>query len=130
VIQNYSNWNLRVSNEELGYWPGSLFTHLAVNAETVALGGEVFSSMPKDGHHTSAQMGSGQFPSKGFGKASFIRNIQYMDGGARFNDPRNGLKTHATRSACCDVIFENNRKGPYGIHLYFGVLGIQQHVLN
>jgi hypothetical protein len=66
-------------NSDIGQDPSS-HINLAVNAETVALCGEVFNSMPKDGHHTSAQMGSGHFPSEGFGKASFIRNIQYMDG--------------------------------------------------
>ncbi|XP_059458253.1 protein neprosin-like, partial [Corylus avellana] len=120
VYKNFTNWNLRVQNEELGYWPGTLFTNLAVSAEKVALGGEVSSSMPKDGHHTSAQMGSGHFPSEGIGKASFIRNLQYMDGDGKFNDAIEGLTTHATKPSCYDVILENNKNGVYGTHLYFG----------
>jgi hypothetical protein len=68
-----------VQDQVLGYWPSSIFTDLASNATTVSFGGEIYDS-GQSGHHTTTQMGSGHFPSEGFGKASYFRNIQYMDG--------------------------------------------------
>ncbi|XP_056162508.1 uncharacterized protein LOC130136274 [Syzygium oleosum] len=49
-------------------------------------GGEMINTQP-DGHHTATQMGSGHFPFEGFGKASFYRNLKFID--ASFNE-RNG----------------------------------------
>ncbi|XP_059462308.1 protein neprosin-like isoform X2 [Corylus avellana] len=120
IYKSYGNWYLRVQNEVLGYWPRSLFTNLAAVGEKVMWGGTVYSSGTKDGSHTSAQMGSGSFPNEGFGKASYIRNLQYMNGDGTFEDADKGLRTFATRPACYNISLENNKKGAYRTHFYFG----------
>ena len=42
------------------------------------MGGEVVHST-SDGTHTETQMGSGHFPSEGFGKAAFFKDIKYFN---------------------------------------------------
>ncbi|CAL4990184.1 unnamed protein product [Urochloa decumbens] len=70
--QNSGNWWLQVGGSDLGYWPSSIFTHLADSASAVSWGGEV------DSPDSSTPMGSGHFPDEGFSKASYIRNIQVV----------------------------------------------------
>ncbi|KAJ1277113.1 hypothetical protein BS78_05G269500 [Paspalum vaginatum] len=66
------NWWLLVGTYFLGYWPSSIFTDLADSATIVKWGGEVAVFTAQ----TTTQMGSGHFPIEGFGKASYIKNIQ------------------------------------------------------
>jgi len=49
-------------------------------------GGEVYSPNPVQ---TSTQMGSGHFPEEGFGKASYIRNIQVVGSSNILQSPDN-----------------------------------------
>jgi hypothetical protein len=74
-------------------------TRLATSAIGVSWGGEIYNK-GQGGHHTSTQMGSGQFPSEGYGKASYFRNIQYMNYTGRFNDPDHGLVAYAMKPSC------------------------------
>ena len=120
VLQSYGNWYLRVQNEVLGYWPPSLFTNLAVGGDIFMWGGTVYSLGTKDGSHTSAQMGSRNFPNEGFKKASYIRNLQYMNGDGTFEDADKGLRTFATSPGCYNIILDNNKNGAYRTHFYFG----------
>ena len=39
------------------------------------------------GFHTQTDMGSGHFPSEGFGKASYVGNIKYVDENGALRDP-------------------------------------------
>ncbi|XP_051150345.1 uncharacterized protein LOC127264846 [Andrographis paniculata] len=73
-------WWLEVEGETVGYWPSSIFTLLWSSKDTIVdFGGEVFiGRMPSSGH-TTTEMGSGHFPSEGFKKAAFIRNMQVVD---------------------------------------------------
>ncbi|CAL4990965.1 unnamed protein product [Urochloa decumbens] len=70
------NWWMQLGGTNVGYWPSCIFTHLQKSASNVQCGGEVASS---ENGQTSTQMGSGHFPVEGFGKASYIRNIKYID---------------------------------------------------
>lgn len=85
----------------LGYWPSFLFSYLADSASIVEWGGEVV-NMEEDGHHTTTQMGSGQFPDEGFTKASYFRNIQVVDSSNNLKEPK-GLNTFTEKSNCYDV---------------------------
>lgn len=73
------NWWLRVLDRWIGYYPGTLFGEnaqgksLAKGANTIAVYGEVLNG-GKD--LTTTDMGSGEFPAAGFGKAAFIRNVE------------------------------------------------------
>jgi hypothetical protein len=111
-----------VKDQLLGYWPSSLFKELAVSATTVSWGGEIVDSGQQE-HHTTTQMGSGHFPSEGFHRASYFRNIQYMTGTGIFIDPyigRGGLLPYATKSTCYNIEIKQRQNINYGTHFYFG----------
>ncbi|CEJ88540.1 hypothetical protein VHEMI04747 [[Torrubiella] hemipterigena] len=73
------NWWLRVLDRWIGYYPGALFADndkgqsLAKGANTISVYGEVLNGGKE---MTTTDMGSGEFPSAGFGKAAFIRNVE------------------------------------------------------
>ncbi|WVZ49418.1 hypothetical protein U9M48_000783, partial [Paspalum notatum var. saurae] len=109
------NWWLQVGNNVLGYWPSSIFTNLKASATLVEWGGEMES--PDVGAST-AQMGSGHFPKEGFGKASYIRNIQVVDSSNTLQSP-SGLDLLATRPNCYNV--QNDGAGTnFGTYIYYG----------
>ncbi|KAK7846024.1 hypothetical protein CFP56_008470 [Quercus suber] len=120
IYKKNGNWWLQVQQQVLGYWPGSIFSYLASTATRIDFGGEVYNSEPS-GHHTKTQMGSGHFGNEGYGKASFFRNIGYMDNRGKFNDGEaQSLNTYATRPLCYNVIVSNNTLGGFRTHIYFG----------
>ncbi|KAK3410869.1 hypothetical protein EUGRSUZ_J02896 [Eucalyptus grandis] len=70
------HWLLRIKDVNVGFWPKDLhFSREIVSTKSV-------------GCRTSAQMGSGHFPFKGFGKVSFFRNLKFLDGFIE-RDPEN-----------------------------------------
>ncbi|RWW20055.1 hypothetical protein GW17_00015848 [Ensete ventricosum] len=77
----------------LGYWPSFLFSYLEDSATMIEWGGEVVNSEP-DGEHTSTAMGSGHFPGEGFGKASYFRNVQIVDGSNNLRPPSDRRKKY------------------------------------
>ncbi|WP_411024291.1 neprosin family prolyl endopeptidase, partial [Salmonella sp. s58953] len=68
-------WWLQVGGTVVGYWPTNLFSHLNTSSNLLTWGGEVV-NLKTNGQHTTTEMGSGHFPSEGFGKASFFNGIQ------------------------------------------------------
>nr|XP_043614029.1 uncharacterized protein LOC122585979 [Erigeron canadensis] len=70
------DWWLKVGSEVIGYWPQTLFTDLRDHATLLEYGGEVYS--PNLGTHTLTPMGSGHFPTEGFGKAAYARNLEMV----------------------------------------------------
>ncbi|KAJ0254847.1 hypothetical protein HA466_0096940 [Hirschfeldia incana] len=97
------NWWLQLNEKELiGYWPKELFTSLAdEGASTIEWGGEVVNTK-KDGQHTTTEMGSGHFPSEGFGKASSFDVIKIIDMNDGIIDPV-GVQTLVSRPTCYDL---------------------------
>jgi hypothetical protein len=69
-------WWLYISGKPVGYYPKRLFGDgmLSKMADAIVVGGEV------SGDNSWAPMGSGSFAHKGYGKAAYIRNINYVDG--------------------------------------------------
>ncbi|KAK6287216.1 hypothetical protein POUND7_013395 [Theobroma cacao] len=111
------NWWMQFGNDYvLGYWPGFLFSYLADSASMIEWGGEVVNS-ESDGQHTSTQMGSGHFPKEGFGRASYFKNIQIVDGSNNLRAPK-GLATFTEQSDCYDVHI--GKGGNWGSYFYFG----------
>eukprot|EP00262_Sarcandra_glabra_P003906 TRINITY_DN1477_c0_g1_i1.p1 TRINITY_DN1477_c0_g1~~TRINITY_DN1477_c0_g1_i1.p1 ORF type:complete len:415 (-),score=77.51 TRINITY_DN1477_c0_g1_i1:360-1604(-) len=111
------NWWMQFGSDYvLGYWPSFLFSYLTDSATMIEWGGEVVNSEP-DGQHTSTQMGSGHFPEEGFGKASYFRNIQVVDGSNNLRAPK-GIGTFTEQSNCYDV--ENGSNGDWGNYFYYG----------
>ncbi|KAK8717215.1 hypothetical protein V6N13_044491 [Hibiscus sabdariffa] len=111
------NWWLQFGNKYvLGYWPAFLFSYLSDSASMIEWGGEVVNS-ESDGQHTSTQMGSGHFPGEGFGKASYFKNIEIVDGSNNLRVPK-GLATFTEQSNCYDV--QTGKGGNWGNYFYYG----------
>ncbi|KAL5978459.1 hypothetical protein ACLOJK_029576 [Asimina triloba] len=94
------NWWVTVGYDEkpLVYFPKSLFTTLADGANTVQWGGEIYS--PWD---FQPQMGSGHFPSEGFGKAAFMKMIMTVDDQHELKDAPTDVDTFADEPNCYKV---------------------------
>ncbi|XP_024989790.1 uncharacterized protein LOC112524264 [Cynara cardunculus var. scolymus] len=110
------NWWLKMGSDVVGYWPTSLFTDLQEHATSIAFGGEVF-TFQTSGPHTSTQMGSGHFSMEGFGKASYIRNMEVVDGQFKLN-PASNVNVSAENENCYDVI--SGVADNWGSYIFFG----------
>ncbi|CAF2265041.1 unnamed protein product [Brassica napus] len=112
------NWWLQLNEQELiGYWPKELFTNLAdEGASTIEWGGEVVNTK-KDGQHTTTEMGSGHFPSEGFGKASSFALIKIIDMNNGIIDPV-GVQTLVSRPTCYDI--KTGYDKLYEVFFYYG----------
>ncbi|XP_066342252.1 protein neprosin-like [Miscanthus floridulus] len=108
------NWWLQVGSYVVGYWPSSIFSYLADSASSVMWGGEVSSPNPVQ---TSTQMGSGHFPEEGFGKASYIRNIQVVGSSNILKSPDN-VDLLSSQQGCYNVQNGTNRN--WGTYIYYG----------
>nr|CAB3483934.1 unnamed protein product [Digitaria exilis] len=108
------NWWLQVGGTNVGYWPSSIFTHLANSASYVQWGGEV---APSENSQTSTQMGSGHFPGEGFAKASYIRNIQTVDSSNTLSSA-NGLSLLNPSPNCYNV--QSGTSSNWGTHIFYG----------
>ncbi|XP_062228727.1 protein neprosin-like [Phragmites australis] len=100
----------------VGYWPSYLFTHLARHANMVQFGGEIVNTQPS-GSHTATQMGSGHFPSEGFDRAAYFRNLQVVDWDNNLI-PAANLKLLADHPGCYDIHGGSN--GYWGSYFYYG----------
>ncbi|KAJ3694071.1 hypothetical protein LUZ60_009551 [Juncus effusus] len=71
------NWWLTFGkeNKPVGYWVNSIFNHMDNGAYKVHWGG----GAEADPDEPSPPMGSGHFPSEGFGKAAFYRDIMILN---------------------------------------------------
>ncbi|XP_065867583.1 protein neprosin-like isoform X2 [Euphorbia lathyris] len=117
--QSSGNWWLRYGQEEIGYWPGSILTSLAKRSSQISWGGVAINSRI-NGKHTSTQMGSGHFSSEGYGKASYVGNLGYIDNsGATIAPNPQSLVRLVTNPACYDFSFGKGGT-QLGLHFYFG----------
>ncbi|EOA26182.1 hypothetical protein CARUB_v10019620mg, partial [Capsella rubella] len=124
--QKSGNWWLSLgSNHSLvGYWPAAIFANLAY-AENVEWGGEIVNSQTF-GRHTATRMGSGHFPDEGFGKVSYIRNLEIFDNN-RFQ-PVQDVEVKLTDT---DPRFYNIKdmfRDDWGTYIFFGGPGFSQNL--
>ncbi|CAL4990999.1 unnamed protein product [Urochloa decumbens] len=112
---NTHNWWMQLGGTDVGYWPSSIFTHLANSASYIQWGGEV---APSENGQTSTQMGSGHFPSEGFGKASYIRNIQTVDSSNTLSSA-NGLSLINPTPNCYNVQTGTSSSN-WGTYMFYG----------
>lgn len=114
---NEGHWWMQFGDDYvLGYWPSFLFSYLGDSASMVEWGGEVVNTEPS-GEHTSTQMGSGHFPEEGFGKASYFRNLQIVDGSNNLRAPK-AIGTFTERSGCYNV--QTGSNADWGHYFYYG----------
>ncbi|KAM0020114.1 putative neprosin [Helianthus debilis subsp. tardiflorus] len=110
------DWWLQLGDEQIGYWPSSLFSYLSASASQIQWGGEVVNSR-SNGHHTTTEMGSGRFSEQGLSKASYIRNIETVDESNHLRTPNN-IYTNADENSCYDILAGID--GNWGSYVYFG----------
>ncbi|KAF3775086.1 hypothetical protein EJ110_NYTH51365 [Nymphaea thermarum] len=73
-----AHWWLRIGEEWVGYWPRTIFTTLASGATFLEWGGEIINGGTTV--HTTTDMGSGHFPSKGSdGVSASFNSLLYVD---------------------------------------------------
>ncbi|KFK37235.1 hypothetical protein AALP_AA4G231500 [Arabis alpina] len=101
----------------IGYWPASLFSYLSESASMIEWGGEVVNSQSEEGQHTTTQMGSGRFAQEGWGKASYFKNVQVVDGSNELRNPEN-LQVFTDQENCYNV--KSGNGGSWGSHFYYG----------
>ncbi|KAL0739703.1 hypothetical protein Bca4012_081216 [Brassica carinata] len=101
----------------IGYWPASLFSYLSESASMIEWGGEVVNSQSEEGQHTTTQMGSGRFAEEGWGKASYFKNVQVVDGSNELRNPEN-LQVFTDQENCYNV--KSGDGGSWGSHFYYG----------
>ncbi|KAI3683097.1 hypothetical protein L1987_83597 [Smallanthus sonchifolius] len=120
--QRDGDWWLQVGDAVIGYWPTSKFPHLSDGASRVYFGGEIINDN-LDGHHTTTQMGSSRFPEEGFGKASYVKNIQTVDESITLKTPED-LKTYVSVKSCYDIMTSNEDIDNWGSYFFYGGPGL------
>ena len=115
------NWWLSINNENVGYWPGSLFKSMNGKAQYIQWGGQVYRPTPGE-THSSTQMGSGHWPKEGFGKAAFFDKCAYYRTIDGTWTPRNPLirTSMVTKSGCYDIADESTVNGGPGFSFFYG----------
>ncbi|CAN8318155.1 unnamed protein product [Cochlearia groenlandica] len=96
------NWwlGLGPNNSLVGYWAKEIFASLS-SADEVQWGGEIVNSQ-SSGRHTTTEMGSGNFPNKGFGESSYFRNLETVDYTNSFL-PVQKVRTETTNSTIYNI---------------------------
>ncbi|KAF8379158.1 hypothetical protein HHK36_028587 [Tetracentron sinense] len=116
------NWWFVFTEENIhvGYWPKSIFTHLAKGASQVSWGGRT-SSRPEA---PSAQMGSGYFPNDNFRHACFFRQIQYINGSHALQGPElYETIEYIDKPDCYNLKYYGDRGNDMGCAFLFGGRG-------
>lgn len=118
------NWNLAYDNTLMGYFPNSLFnsTGLASHAARVSMGGEIVDL--HSSRHTKTDMGTGRFPSEGWRKAAYIRNMRVKDSLTTYQNF--AVDGSFEEPGCYNVLPVNG--GSWGRYIYYG--GPGYHVVN
>ncbi|CAN1217936.1 hypothetical protein LINPERPRIM_LOCUS1182 [Linum perenne] len=112
------HWWLRIQGEDIGYWPSQIFNGGFSESSTVInWGGEITNTNPQ-GFHTQTDMGSGHFASEGFGKAAFMRNMEYVDQDGIVKDAHD-LYPYTSRPECYSVAMQDWNDS-FGMHFYYG----------
>ncbi|KAI6681517.1 hypothetical protein NL676_035398 [Syzygium grande] len=113
-------WELSIADTEVGFWHPEYFTYLRGPADKIDWGGEIANDVP--GRPTSTEMGSGHFPSEGYGRASYFRTLKFIDDGFVERDPEN-LEKIVTKPECYDLLL-NVGTPNFGVHFYYGGPGV------
>ncbi len=116
------NWWLKYGDTWVGYWPRSLFDSngLYDHAAEVDYGGEIVNTRT-DGRHTRTDMGSGHWPSEGYGAAAYHRNIKYVDTDNYYRNST-GMTASRSNSNCYDISLTSS-SGSWEVYFYFGGSG-------
>lgn len=108
-------WWFHLAGTWIGSYPATLFSNgtLHTSARMASFGGETTT-----GFGVFPVMGSGRFPSEGFGKAAYQRTVAVNDmtGVARHAQ----LGAGSVSSACYDISISNNSPTDWGSFFFYG----------
>ncbi|CAN1286389.1 hypothetical protein LINPERPRIM_LOCUS19284 [Linum perenne] len=114
---NNGNWWLIYQGEEIGYWPAELFKNLNTTAKLIEWGGCVVNT--KVGKfEIASEMGSGHYPTEGFGKAAFFSNLGFVIEDGEFMDA-DGLVLQKSKPGCYNIDL-NDKTENWGVNFYYG----------
>ncbi|KAL8204405.1 hypothetical protein R6Q57_010028 [Mikania cordata] len=116
------DWWLSVDGAVIGYWPAALYTYMNQGATMAEYGGEIINSHV-DGYHTSTQMGRGHFAEEGYGKASYVKDIQIIDESNNLRTPWY-FQTQVNNKNCYDIVMGSNENSSASFS--YGGLGRNQ----
>ncbi|XP_052623033.1 uncharacterized protein LOC111893822 [Lactuca sativa] len=120
----HGNWWLRVGTIIVGYWPVALFPDFSKHATAIEYGGEVFNAQSPGQQPTSTIMGSGHFATEGFGKASFVRNMEIVDEHNVLQSVGD-VNLLTEKPNCYDI--KNGFNSFWGYYIFFGGPGNNPH---
>nr|VDD25169.1 unnamed protein product [Brassica oleracea] len=113
------NWWLAIgvdTFEPVGYWPAELFTTMSDHATTVEWGGEIL-YRNTSGLSTITQMGSGEFPEKGYRKSAYFCNLNVAEEHNSLQ-PVEDFNLQADHEELYTIMKSNTEA--CGNHFYFG----------
>ncbi|KAI0406849.1 hypothetical protein F4802DRAFT_78323 [Xylaria palmicola] len=119
------NWWLWCLDRYVGYYPASLFAQggvraadtLADHADTIDFYGEIYNS---ETALTTTDMGSGEFPAAGYGKAAYIRQIQYINTGGSYVDYNGQSQLVVSDSGRYNIAPTWNSGSDWGSYFFLG----------
>ncbi len=125
--QATGHWWIRYGGNSgiwVGYYPNSLFDIAGLKnmSDTVEFGGEIVD----DGinGNTKTDMGSGKFPSRGFGYAAWVSNLHFWTDAAL--NPATGMTEYRTDSTLYDVDYQSTTSDGWNNYFYFGGPGANE----
>jgi hypothetical protein len=111
-------WQFFWNNEFVGFYPAALFQNgdLDTNNNRITAGGWV------QGPGLLPAMGSGSFPSGGFGQAAYMHNIELLGSSASGPDLviDASLRAFAPTPQCYDVAINNGSSTNWRTYIYYG----------
>jgi hypothetical protein len=118
------NWWVRVGNEWMGYYPAALFNAggLHDQADSVDWGGEIVDDVSHHPEPTATWMGSGGFPSQGWQRAAYMRNLAYQSDAAGTMTRMQGF-TSVTNPNAYQIAADFSGASSWGSYFYWGGSG-------
>jgi hypothetical protein len=117
------DWWLAIDGENVGYYPKALFDALGQNADHIDFGGEIVDTRAS-GHHTSTQMGSGEFASAGYLHAASMRRLRYHDSNPMLDVITTanvtGLTAAYDDAKCYSVSYNESSSADWLTYLFYG----------
>jgi hypothetical protein len=116
------SWWLRYGDTWVGYWPRTLFDAKGIrdNASNFKFGGEIIDQQVNS-VHTSTDMGSGNYPSAGFGLAAYQRALRYVDTTRTYRTP--SMTAIRDDADCYDIALRTSSSSTWNPQFYFGGRG-------
>lgn len=117
-------WLVRVAGEFVGYYENACFhsDHLAMHADFASFHGEVLNSNFPDGA-TSTDMGSGYWPSAGYGYTAYARNLRwktFLNSWTYFDNTFPPMSYLLDDPGCYAMWWTANQSGSWTNYLLYG----------